>query len=532
MERKGQNDPEKKTFFRRKLRESCVNLTSELVLLASCAYADKTKSENKKDEYGIGYPVAHFITNKLDAVTMYCLFDSSKERVPNLNINCVMTDDDKTPGPAFKKSIWGRIITDTPTSVYPPTYYKHHNIGLRIPDGDIYIKSTNSWFVKSQTNRDVLYEEATAIVRDLIITPDETDPYGAIKTQLMQRICESSQQEIRKLLNGEELEDRKPSELLRTMNRLQTILASITPITVEKAAEDSDRILEVSTPNVSLSSNTIASSSENRTLQEIEILNKMIDDLTMRQRTPERRNNSRPSNRSRNRSFSRSGEFPHIKDKSSNITFLIDTGSDVSVLPASISEKRKGNSIQQLSAANTSPINVYVHSIKLISGESIFHDVLREFPQIVKLPSFSQEVKHNVKHFIETSGPPVVLAFIDGILVASSSEAEHIQHLWLLFQRLDQYGLSINPSKCTFGVSTLNFLGFQVCSSGIKPLEDRVESILKFPLPTTTTQLRRFLGMMNYYKRLIRQAAHILAPLVNFLKGIRNKRRPKRSFKN
>ncbi|GFT54648.1 hypothetical protein TNCV_2490691 [Trichonephila clavipes] len=54
--------------------------------------------------------------------------------------------------------------------------------------------------------------------------------------------------------------------------------------------------------------------------------------------------------------------------------------------PASLSEKRKGNSIQQLSAANTSPINVY---------------------EIVKPPSFSQEVKHNIKHFIETSGPPV-----------------------------------------------------------------------------------------------------------------------------
>ncbi|GFQ92033.1 transposon Tf2-6 polyprotein [Trichonephila clavata] len=61
--------------------------------------------------------------------------------------------------------------------------------------------------------------EAAAIVRDLIITPDETDPYGAIKAQLIQRTGESSQQEIRKLLTGEELGDRKPSELLRTMNR-------------------------------------------------------------------------------------------------------------------------------------------------------------------------------------------------------------------------------------------------------------------------------------------------------------------------
>ncbi|GFU30404.1 transposon Tf2-6 polyprotein [Trichonephila clavipes] len=83
-----------------------------------------------------------------------------------------------------------------------------------------------------------------------------------------------------------------------------------------------------------------------------------------------------------------------------------------------------------------------------------------------------------------------------------------------------------------FGVPTLNFLGFQVCSSGIKPLEDRVEAILKFLKLTTITQLRRFLGMLNYYRRFIRQAAHILAPLVKFLKGIRNKKkRPKRKVK-
>ncbi|GFY06934.1 hypothetical protein TNCV_4090361 [Trichonephila clavipes] len=48
--KEGQNDPEKNTLFRRKLRESCVNLTSELILLASCAYADKTKLDNKKKE--------------------------------------------------------------------------------------------------------------------------------------------------------------------------------------------------------------------------------------------------------------------------------------------------------------------------------------------------------------------------------------------------------------------------------------------------------------------------------------------------
>ncbi|GFS89591.1 transposon Tf2-6 polyprotein [Nephila pilipes] len=93
-----------------------------------------------------------------------------------------------------------------------------------------------------------------------------------------------------------------------------------------------------------------------------------------------------------------------------------------------------------------------------------------------------------------------VYAFIDDILVASSSEAKHIQHLRLLFERLDQYELSINPSKCTFEVPILKFLGFQVCSTGIKPLDDRVVAIFKFPQPTTITKLRRFLASYLDYK--------------------------------
>ncbi|GFQ99324.1 peptidase A2 domain-containing protein [Trichonephila clavata] len=88
---------------------------------------------------------------------------------------------------------------------------------------------------------------------------------------------------------------------------VQTVLASTTPITVEKAAEVADRILEVSTPNVSLSTNAIASSSENRILQEIE---NRTEESTILQciKGPERRNNSRSRNHSRNRSFSRSRE--------------------------------------------------------------------------------------------------------------------------------------------------------------------------------------------------------------------------------
>ncbi|GFT70796.1 transposon Tf2-9 polyprotein [Trichonephila clavipes] len=422
--------------------------------------------------------------------------------------------------------------------------------------------------------------EAAAIVRDLIITPDETDPYGAIKAQLIQRTGESSQQEIRKLLTGEELGDRKPSELLRTMNR-------------RAASHNVRRSLcwNFSSAATDRSANYLG----------IHHANNRRESRRSRRQNPRKLQNEEivlaPRNRSRNRSFSRSRESccwyhksfknelrnafhpaaikknessegvnattfsqPHIsrrlfiKDKSSNTAFLIDTGSDVSVLPASLSEKGKAvfSNCQPLIhllstfmvkrlltldlnlrrvfrwpfliasvsvpiigadflynfnispdlrnrklidnatkiSTNCKLVSPEVHSIKLVSGESIFHDVLREFPEIVKPPSFSQEVKHNIKHFIETSGPPVFAKarrLAPDRLKIAKSEFQHMLNLG-----------HVRPSKSNYA----------------SPLHIVPKKIL-----------------MIGGQRFIRQAAHILAPLVKFLKGIRNKKRPKRKVK-
>ncbi|GFU80401.1 hypothetical protein TNCV_3521731 [Trichonephila clavipes] len=200
--------------------------------------------------------------------------------------------------------------------------------------------------------------------------------------------------------------------------------------------------------------------------------------------------------------------------------------------------------------------NSRIHSIKTVSGDSVYHELLRKFPDITKPPRPDQEIKHSVVHYIETNSRPVtakvrnlapdrlriakaefenmitlddvhksaiitpfglfestrmqfglcnaaatfqrfidevlrnlpfVFAFVDGILVASSSPEEHLQHLQILFTRLQQYGLSLKPSKCIFGVTSIKFLGFKVSESGIEPLSDRVDCILNFPQPTTLT---------------------------------------------
>ena len=53
-------------------------------------------------------------------------------------------------------------------------------------------------------------------------------------------------------------------------------------------------------------------------------------------------------------------------------------------------------------------------------------------------------------------------AYIDDVLVASTSEDEHEQHLRTLFQRFSEYGVLLNPVKCVFGATEVTFLGYTV----------------------------------------------------------------------
>ena len=118
-----------------------------------------------------------------------------------------------------------------------------------------------------------------------------------------------------------------------------------------------------------------------------------------------------------------------------------------------------------------------------------------------------------------TRGLDFVYAYIDDFLVASATEAEHKEHLKQLFERLSQYGVVINPAKCVFGVEEITFLGYTVNKEGIKPVAERVEAIRNFPKPSITRALRKFLGMVNFYRRFIPDAAQIMTPLNDLLKG-------------
>ena len=107
--------------------------------------------------------------------------------------------------------------------------------------------------------------------------------------------------------------------------------------------------------------------------------------------------------------------------------------------------------------------------------------------------------------------------YIDDVLVASTDEVEHKNHLKLIFDRFKEYGVFINPDKCEFGQSSLHFLGHVVDENGIRPLGFKVSAVVNFPLPQSQRQLRQFLGLINFYHRFIPCCAQILQPLYSLL---------------
>ncbi|GFY73529.1 transposon Tf2-11 polyprotein [Trichonephila inaurata madagascariensis] len=105
----------------------------------------------------------------------------------------------------------------------------------------------------------------------------------------------------------------------------------------------------------------------------------------------------------------------------------------------------------------------------------------------------------------------------------------HKKYVREVLQRLDDYGLTINASKCMFGCSEVPFVGYLVDKDGILPLPEKVELIANYKQPTTVRDLRKFLGILNFYRKFLPKAAHIQAPLHEFLKN--SKRNDKREVK-
>lgn len=106
--------------------------------------------------------------------------------------------------------------------------------------------------------------------------------------------------------------------------------------------------------------------------------------------------------------------------------------------------------------------------------------------------------------------------YIDDIIVWSNDVEEHDRHLRLVMEALQAARLFMNLAKCEFFKMSVDFLGHHISGAGIEANSDKVEKILKWPVPNSATDVRAFLGLVRYISTYLPQLAEhtqILMPL-------------------
>jgi len=106
-----------------------------------------------------------------------------------------------------------------------------------------------------------------------------------------------------------------------------------------------------------------------------------------------------------------------------------------------------------------------------------------------------------------------VVVFIDDILIYSKTQEEHAEHLRSVFGVLREKQLYAKLSKCVFWMDEVQFLGHVISAQGITVDPAKVEAMVKWESPKSTTEIRSFVGLAGYYRRFIEGFSKIMAPL-------------------
>ena len=103
--------------------------------------------------------------------------------------------------------------------------------------------------------------------------------------------------------------------------------------------------------------------------------------------------------------------------------------------------------------------------------------------------------------------------FIDDLIIFSSTAEEHALRLENVLRRLDEANLQLHPGKCVFAQPKVQYLGYVLSERGISASPDKVKAVREYPTPKTVKDVRAFLGLASFYRRLVQNFAEVAKPL-------------------
>ena len=105
------------------------------------------------------------------------------------------------------------------------------------------------------------------------------------------------------------------------------------------------------------------------------------------------------------------------------------------------------------------------------------------------------------------------LVYIDDVVVFSDTFTEHLLRLDEVLTAIGDAGLELQRKKCRFAADSTVYLGYHVYGEGVSPDPAKVRAMLDFSPPTSVTELRRFMGVVSFYRPFVRDFATISHPL-------------------
>ena len=111
-----------------------------------------------------------------------------------------------------------------------------------------------------------------------------------------------------------------------------------------------------------------------------------------------------------------------------------------------------------------------------------------------------------------------VVVFNDNILIYSKSYEKHLQHVQQVFELLQQHQFKVMLSKCSFAQQQLKYLGHIISAERVATDPGKITDVKKWPVPTSVKELRSFLGLGGYYRRIVRNFGILSKPLTDLLR--------------
>lgn len=155
-----------------------------------------------------------------------------------------------------------------------------------------------------------------------------------------------------------------------------------------------------------------------------------------------------------------------------------------------------------------------------VTGRGLFHFKVVPFG----LCNSAQVQQRLVDKIFGPRFEPKIFTYLDDIIILGSTFDEHVTLLKEVKNRLEDANLTISIEKCEFFKTTLKFLGYVVGANGLRMDPEKVSSMINYPRPTNTTEIKRFIGLCSWYRRFIKNFSALTAPINDLLRGKRKKK--------